>query len=132
MRARLDEARVARLATVRPDGSPHIVPCVFAIQDDEVYTPVDRKPKRSTALQRLRNIEHEARVALLADAWDEDWERLWWVRLDGRARPLDDPSATARALELLAQKYEQYREEPPEDIVIAIRIEQLRGWRARG
>ncbi|HEX9713119.1 MAG TPA: TIGR03668 family PPOX class F420-dependent oxidoreductase [Actinomycetota bacterium] len=130
-RALAAAARVGHLATVRPDGAPHVVPCVFVLYDEQIYTPIDRKPKRSRSLQRLRNIEHEPRVALLADEYDEEWERLWWVRLDGRARVLDDGPEHERGLALLADKYVQYREDPPDDRVIAIDVERVTGWRYR-
>lgn len=128
-RALLATARIGRLATVRPDGSPHLVPCVFALDDEQLYTPVDRKPKRSSALQRLRNIEHEPRVALLADEYDERWERLWWVRADGRARLLDEGEAYERATAMLEAKYQQYREDPLDNLVIAVAVERVTAWR---
>ena len=120
------DARVARLATVAPDGRPHVVPICFAVEDDTLYTAIDEKPKRTRALQRLRNIEADPRVEVLIDHWDEDWSRLWWVRLRGRARIVED----GRALELLAAKYEQYRREPPSGPVIAVAIETRLSWAA--
>ena len=82
-RALFAAARVARLATVTPDGSPHVVPIVFAVDGDTIYTAVDGKPKRSRQLQRLANIAAHPRVTVLADRYDEDWSQLWWVRADG-------------------------------------------------
>lgn len=89
-----------------------------------LYTAVDEKPKRTRALQRLRNIEANPHVEVLVDHWDEDWSRLWWVRLRGTARVVDD----AHAGELLAAKYAQYRERPPGGPVIAIEIEERIEW----
>ena len=89
-RRRFAAARFARLATVRPDGSPHIVPVVFAVDGDVVWTAVDdAKPKRSPRLQRLANLRAEPRCALLVDHEDDDWTRLWWVRADGVAEIVD-------------------------------------------
>src|SRR3990172_11041365 len=85
-RARFGAARVARLATVRPDGAPHVAPVVFALDGDAVWLVVDEKPKRHRRLQRLVNVGAEPRVSLLVDSYDEDWSRLWWGRADGRAR----------------------------------------------
>ena len=76
-------AEVARLATVAADGAPHLVPVCFALAGDVVYSAVDGKPKRTPDLARLANIAAEPRVALLADHYEEDWTRLWWVRVDG-------------------------------------------------
>jgi PPOX class probable F420-dependent enzyme len=119
-----DEARVARLATVDPQGRPHVVPICFVIDGDTLYTAVDEKPKRTRRLQRLRNIETNPRVEVLVDHYEEDWSRLWWVRLRGTARIVDD----RRAGELLAAKYPQYGERPPAGPVIAVTIEERSEW----
>lgn len=125
-------ARVARLATVRPDGRPHAVPVTFAVVDDVLSFAIDDKPKRSTALQRLRNIEHQPRVCLLVDAYADDWSTLWWVRLDGVAKVVEDERERARLLAPLIAKYEQYRAAPPSGPVVAVRIETTTIWSADG
>ena len=125
-------ARVARLATADAAGRPHLVPIVFAVAGDDVFSAVDAKPKRTTALRRLENVRQNPRVALLADQYDDsDWEALWWVRADGTARVLDagDPDAAA-AVALLAERYAQYRTEPPRGPVLAVAVERWSGWRA--
>ncbi len=119
-------ARVARLATVDAGGRAHVVPICFALDGDALYTAVDEKPKRTRALQRLRNIEADPRVEVLIDHYDDDWSQLWWVRLRGTARIVDDP----RAVELLAAKYPQYRVEEPAGPVIAVAIEERSEWTA--
>jgi PPOX class probable F420-dependent enzyme len=130
MRERAREARVGRLATLGADGRPHLVPVCFALEEDTLYSAVDVKPKRSKRLQRLENIRRRPEVALIVDHYEEDWTRLWWVRLDGTARVLDDGPERQHGLELLGAKYEQYRAEPPTGPVIAVRIENWRGWSA--
>lgn len=130
MRERVQHARVARLATIDPQCRPHVVPICFALDGDTVYTAVDEKPKRSRDLQRLRNIRAHPRVALLVDEWDEDWSRLWWVRLRGDARILEGGPERGQALELLVAKYEQYRAQPPQGAVIAIDVDEWREWSA--
>lgn len=127
---RLSEARVARLATVAASGRPHLVPIVFAIDGDTVYFAVDDKPKRTTDLQRLRNIASNPAVSLLADNYEEDWARLWWVRVDGTASVVDDAAQAARALDLLAGRYPQYRQARPPGPVVAISIRSITGWAA--
>ena len=102
------------------------MPICFAVEGNTLYTAVDEKPKRTRALQRLRNIEANPQVEVLVDHWDEDWSRLWWVRLRGTARVVDG----AHARELLAAKYAQYREHPPGGPVIAIEIEERIEWQA--
>ena len=103
--ARFAAARIARLATVGADGVPHLVPLVFALDSDAIYSCVDHKPKRTTALRRLKNISGNPAVTLLVDHYDENWDHLWWVRVDGRARILDpDSDEGAAALDVLAAK----------------------------
>ena len=129
-RALLAAERVARLATVRPDGAPHVVVCCYAVQGDRVWTAIDAKPKSGARLQRLENVRANPRASLLVDHYEEDWSQLWWVRLRGTARVLEDGAEHDRALSLLAAKYEQYRSEPPPGPVIAVRLTEWRGWSA--
>jgi PPOX class probable F420-dependent enzyme len=131
MRQLVAQARVARLATISPDSRPHLVPICFALAGDVLYTAVDDKPKRSRRLQRLTNVRVHPEVAVLIDHYAEDWTRLWWVRLRGPARVLGSGSEVERALKLLADKYEQYRERPPGEPVLAVTVEEWRGWSAR-
>jgi PPOX class probable F420-dependent enzyme len=123
---------VARLATTGPDGQPHLVPVTFAVDGDLLYTAVDAKPKTSANLRRLRNIRAAPGVALLADHYDDDWERLWWARADGTGAIIDDPPGTAAAGRLLAARYPQYRENPPAGPVIRVTVTRWSGWAAAG
>jgi len=127
-RRRLEEARVARLATADGSGKPHVVPVTFAIEDETVFFAVDAKPKRTTNLKRLRNMAANPSVSLLIDHYEEDWSRLWWVRVDGRARVLTDEAQAQHAVDLLAGKYEQYRKARPSGPVVAVAIERISGW----
>ena len=129
MRERVREARVGRLATIGADGRPHLVPICFALERDTLYSAVDEKPKRSKRLKRIENIRRRADVAVIVDHYEEDWTRLWWVRMDGTATVLDEGTEREHGLALLGAKYEQYRAEPPTGSVIAVRIENWRGWR---
>jgi PPOX class probable F420-dependent enzyme len=128
-RIRLHGAVVARLATVTPSGAPHLVPITFVLLGDELCFAIDHKPKSTTDLARLRNLRHEPRVAVLADDYDDDWSRLWWVRADGTARELAT-AERAPALDGLAAKYPQYREVRPQGAVVAVRIVRWTGWTA--
>jgi PPOX class probable F420-dependent enzyme len=129
-RARFNTARVARLATIRPDGAPHLVPVVFVLQGDTVWLMVDEKPKRHRRLQRLVNVRAEPRVSLLVDVYDEDWSRLWWVRVDGRARIVGAGRLLEQALDQLLVKYPQENEQPPIGPALAVEIDRWRGWSA--
>jgi PPOX class probable F420-dependent enzyme len=127
-RRRVAEARVGRLATIDPDGRPNVVPFVFALEGETLYSAVDEKPKRSRRLRRVENIEARPDVTVLVDHYEEDWSRLWWVRLRGRGRIVIAGAEFDRALALLAEKYRQYRDAPPAGPVIAIEIVEWRSW----
>ena len=127
-RVRLRDARVGRLATITADGRPHIVPCCFILHARTIYSVVDAKPKSTLDLRRLQNLRANPSCSLLVDHYDEDWSKLWWVRVDGSGRFIADGDERERALGLLAGKYEQYRETPPPGGVVAIDIERWRMW----
>ena len=135
-RARFGSARVARLATVGEDGSPHLVPAVFAVIGERVVHVMDRKPKSTDdpwQLQRIRNIVREPRVAFLVDAYDEDWSALWWVRADAVARvldPLEEAEDWLEAVDALADRYPQYRSNRPVGPVVAAVVSRWIGWTA--
>ncbi len=128
----LASSRVARLATVDAGGRPHIVPLVFAVNDDadRIYSAVDYKPKRTHQLKRLDNIAVNPAVALLVDHYDDDWSRLWWVRVDGTAAVIDTGPQWERAIAALAAKYAQYRGHPPDGSAIVVTIDRISGWAA--
>ncbi|HEV2036350.1 MAG TPA: TIGR03668 family PPOX class F420-dependent oxidoreductase [Candidatus Dormibacteraeota bacterium] len=130
MRRRLDRVFVARLATAGEDCRPHIVPISFALEDHTLYFAVDFKPKRTTNLKRLRNIAANPAVSVLIDHYSSDWDKLWWVRLDGNAQLVTAHGEVENALNLLAQRYEQYRTTRPAGPVVAITIERMAGWSA--
>jgi PPOX class probable F420-dependent enzyme len=121
---RLAAARVGRLATVTAAGRPHVVPVCFVLEAGVIYTAVDAKPKSTRALRRLENVRATGRASLLVDHYEEDWSRLWWVRVDGPADVIESESA----IDALAAKYEQYRAARPGGPVIALRPETWRSW----
>ncbi len=127
MRAHLFEARVGRLATVGADGRPQVVPVTFAADGESLFFAVDAKPKRTNDLKRLRNIAANPAVSVLVDHYEDDWTRLWWVRVDGTARVVED---TAHALELLADNSEQHGKPSPPGPGPAISIDRMTGWAA--
>ena len=127
-RERFARAAVARLASVGRDGRPHLVPIVFALDGETIYSVVDEKPKRSTRLQRVENLRERDAAAVLVDHYDDDWTQLWWVRADGRARVLDGAEREAeRAVALLAARYPQQR---AAGAVLAVDVERWSGWSA--
>jgi PPOX class probable F420-dependent enzyme len=129
MRRLVASARSARVATIDPDGRPNLVPIVFVLEGDTLYSSVDAKPKESPELRRLANVRARPEgIAVLIDHYEEDWPELWWVRLRGRARVLTDGSERDRALELLVEKYPPYRDMPPQGDVLAVDVAEWRGW----
>lgn len=121
---------MARLATVDAEGRPHVVPVCFVLLGDVVYTAIDHKPKRHTSLRRLANIEATGRASVLVDEYREDWSALWWVRLDGTGRVVEDPAERARTVAALCDKYPQYAARPPGGPVLAVTVERWSTWSA--
>jgi PPOX class probable F420-dependent enzyme len=128
-RRRFAAARVARLASVDGSGHPHVVPIAFAVDGDRIYSVVDAKPKRTTALRRLANVRGNPAVAVLADHYeDADWSALWWVRADGHGRVLEPDDVEARqAVALLRERYPRLEAAGE---VLAIDVKRWRGWSA--
>jgi PPOX class probable F420-dependent enzyme len=129
-RARVAAARVARLATVRADGTPHIVAVTFALEEDTVVSVVDHKPKRTQELQRLRNLEGRPTASLLVDHYEDDWSKLWWVRLDLAVEIVRDGPRRTDLLEPLIRKYADYRVTAPQGPVLTMRIRSTTSWSA--
>ena len=124
----LAAAPVVRLATVDGGGRPHIVVTTFAVAGGHIYTAVDQKPKSTRELKRLQNIRSNPAVSVLADHYADDWDRLWWARADGNAVVVTQPEDMARAIRLLAERYPQYRADPPHGPVIDITVTRWSGW----
>ncbi|MBM4416638.1 MAG: TIGR03668 family PPOX class F420-dependent oxidoreductase, partial [Chloroflexi bacterium] len=131
VRAFIERQRVAHLATAGPDGTPHLVPICFALADGVVYSTVDDKPKRTQQLRRVQNIAERPQVALLFDHYEEDWGRLGWVQLRGRASLLERGEEHAHALAALRERYAQYRGlNAGERAVIRVEPAVVRCWGA--
>jgi PPOX class probable F420-dependent enzyme len=124
------DAQVATLATVSPDTAPHVVPVVFAVANDVVYTAVDTKRKTTHRLRRLRNIEQNPRVCLLTEHYDDDWDELWWVRADGTAEIHDHGEEMAAGYDLLRRKYIQYQRISLTGPVVVITVDRWSSWHA--
>jgi PPOX class probable F420-dependent enzyme len=129
-KASFTRSPIARLATVTPDGIPHLVPVVFAVEGDVVYTAVDAKPKTTMRLRRITNIERNPQVSLLVDHYAEDWTQLWWVRADGVAAIHRDGETMHTAYRLLRAKYPQYQSVPLNGPVIAVAVRRWSSWPA--
>ena len=128
----VSEARTATLGTIAEDGRPRLVPICFVLDGDVLFTPIDEKPKQVTEprqLARIRDIERRADVTVLIDHWNEDWEHLAWLRIDGRASLAEDPAERASAIAALRAKYPQYADHDLEARpLIRIAIERVRSW----
>ncbi|MDR7581892.1 MAG: TIGR03668 family PPOX class F420-dependent oxidoreductase [Armatimonadota bacterium] len=127
--------RVGHLATVDGDGRPHVVPVCFAVHGGDVYTPLDVKPKRVAPLRlrRVRNLLGHPDVCLVVDRYDEDWTRLAWVQLRGRAGLVDDPAERGAAIAALRARYPQYRNAALESCpLIRVSVTEVVAWAAAG
>jgi len=126
--AKLELARIARLATVNREQRPHVIPICFVWDGSVFYSAIDRKPKRvaPTRLVRLKNIEEIPHVALLVDQYDEDWTRLWYVLVRGEAELVSAPVERKRAIQHLRAKYPQYDESLLADDAPILRITPVR------
>ena len=119
---------MGRLATLDARGRPTLVPIVYVLIGDELWSPIDGKPKRGGELARVRNIRRDPRVSVLVDRWDDDWQRLWWIQVRGEARV---ERSASTALAALIAKYPQYATVPTSDgsdRMLAIRIAARTSW----
>ena len=134
IRAKVEVARVARMATVDAQRRPHIVPVCFVLYGSVFYTAVDRKPKRVAPekLARLRNIRATRQIALVIDQYDEDWTQLWWILVRGKAKllPKSGHEERAAAIRRLRAKYPQYAAGvlPDDAPIIRITPERITSW----
>jgi PPOX class probable F420-dependent enzyme len=132
MRRRVATARIGRLSTVSADGTPHLVPLCFVLDGEVLYWAVDQKPKSSRSLKRLRNLAARPQAELLVDHYEEDWRRLWWVRVSCQAQVLEAGEESEQALALLATKYPQYRVLRPPGPVVRMTARRWTGWSGQG
>lgn len=127
----VDTQRLGHLATADSGAVPHVVPVCFGLSDDVLYITIDQKPKRDGGrpLKRLRNIADNPRVAIVFDRYDEDWRRLAWVMVRGRAKILTAGIDHDRAQALLRSRYPQLAAMQIEQLpVIALHIERVTSW----
>ena len=127
----LDGQRVARLATADSAGRPHVIPICYVALGDTIYMTVDEKPKRKSAagLKRIANMRENPQVALVADHYEDDWSRLGWVMVQGRAQVLESGDEHDRAQASLRARYPQLGAMQIAFLpVVAIRIEHAASW----
>lgn len=126
----LASRRVGHLATADARATPHLVPVCFVVSEGALYITIDQKPKGDPrALRRLKNISENPVAAFVADRYEEDWTRLGWIMLRGKAEILADGAEHDRAQALLQSRYRQYRGMELDDLpVIALRVERVTSW----
>ena len=132
--ALLRESRVARLGTADAAGQPLVVPVCYVFDGHRCFSAIDAKPKRlpPRSLRRVRNIEANPRVSLLVDRYDEEWSRLAWVIVEGRADIVTVRAERAAAVDLLKEKYAQYRAmglDPETVVIVRLTPGRLLFWR---
>ncbi len=125
---RLGTSKLGHLATVRPDGTPHVVPVTYGVVNNRIVTMVDHKLKKTKRLQRLTNVETNGTAGFLVDYYHDRWEDLWWVRVDGLAEVHRDGACWEEAVGALTEKYHQYRAQPPSGAAISISMDKVSYW----
>ena len=113
----LHNSRIARLATVDPENNqPYVVPVVFAFDDNNIFIPIDDKPKKtknSNQLKRVKNTQKNPNVSFLIDTYDDkNWDNLSYLMIQGKARIINmvnDKDTVKQAHSLLSDKYLQYK-----------------------
>jgi PPOX class probable F420-dependent enzyme len=128
MRRRATSTRVCRVGTLDERGRVHLVPIVFVIEGDTLYSSTDAGPR---PVKRLRNLERDPHATAVFDAYDEDWSTVWWVRVQGKGRTVTDPLERDHARDLLWSKYPQFTTAPPDEgrgPIMALDIEHWAGW----
>lgn len=130
----VSEARVARLATVSPDGEPHVIPVCHALVDGCIIIALDEKPKNVAPedLQRVRNIQTTPLASLVFDQYTEDWDELGWVRVTGSAELVESTAnGHEPGIAALMEKYPQYADQTLSDKpLIRIEPQRVRSWGA--
>lgn len=127
----LQSTRVGHLATADADGQPYLVPCCFTVIEDQIVTAIDEKPKQVAGgeLRRIRNIRANPRVSLVVDHYEEDWTKIGYLLILGRAEILDRGGDRPDAIAALRAKYRQYGSMALEDQpLIAITPTRVTGW----
>ena len=145
LKAIIDKARVARLATVNSEGKPHLVPVVFAYDREHYYIPIDEKtkqrPSKPEKLKRVKNIQANPNIALLIDEYNEDWTKLYFVMIQGRASLISNKKGEQenellllleKAHKLLAEKYHQYQKIGIGEYIIIIYPQKIVTWKNEG
>jgi PPOX class probable F420-dependent enzyme len=124
------------MATVTPEGKPHVVPFVFVLLGDEhhlrAYWAVDQKPKIGPRIKRIENLKVNPALEFVVDGYADDWDQLWWVRVSGTARVVASDIERTQAVAALTKKYPRYVLEPPKGPVIAVDVDTVTGWEATG
>lgn len=124
---------MAVLATIGRNGLPHLVPIVFAVtSSSHLVWAVDHKPKQGRSLARLTNLARDPRSVVLVQHYENDWSRLWWVRLEGNTTEITSSGPMAIALEKLREKYPPYIQNPPQGPFMELTVTRTVGWRADG
>jgi len=132
----IEKARVARLATVDNTLKPHLVPVVFVFDGNHFFIPIDHKRKsvKPQRLRRIKNLQDNSDVALLIDVYSEDWTKLAFVMIQGKASIITNRTQwntdVKEAYNKLTSKYMQYQKIGLSEMCIIIKPEKIVSWAA--
>jgi PPOX class probable F420-dependent enzyme len=129
----IQRARVARLATIDSEFKPHVVPVVFVFDGNHFFIPLDEKRKttKPERLKRIKNIQYNPDVALLIDQYDEDWTKLAFVMIQGKASVASKREGNVQvrqAYKKLMTKYIQYQTVGIGEMCIIITPKKVASW----
>ena len=80
----IERSRTATMATVLPNGRPHLVAMWYAVLDGQIW--IETKAKA----QKVVNLRRDARMSFLVEA-GATYDQLRGVSLEGRGVVVDDP-----------------------------------------
>ena len=117
-------ARVARVATISPDGSPHVVPICPLLHEGRIYFATPGTTRKA------RNLRANPRVALTFDEYVEDWDALRGLMVQGRAKLIRRGLRWQGLRDMFNEKYQQYPMVSPivdGDVMVEVTIDRVVG-----
>jgi len=125
-------AKVARLATVDQKSYPYVVPVVFVFHENSFFIPLDYKTKTVNPknLKRVKNIQKNPNVALLIDKYQNNWKKLFFLMIHGKATVIDGKNRKLmdKVHKLLISKYPQYKKIGIGNSCITIQPKKVTFW----
>jgi PPOX class probable F420-dependent enzyme len=94
----IERSRTATMATVLPNGRPHLVAMWYAVVDGEIWFETKAKSQKAVNLFRDPTI-----TVMIEDG--QSYDTLRGVSIDGRAEIVDDPETNLRVGKSVWERY---------------------------